>query len=137
MTREMWEGNQASPKLLSRRLEAIWLRSPRKPGFELSQTNANSAAPCRLKANRRHQRYTGRVCRCAGDVQLIQPGRERCWRASLILPVRKSSRGRECRAAAQGWAMRTLQGDYNQAVHGGGHGDYFPIVLARFRSRGS
>ena len=22
------------------------------------------------------------------------------------------------------------QGDYNQAVHGGGHGDYFPIVLA-------
>ena len=35
----------------------------------------------------------------------------------------------QCDARRTSTLHRTVQGDYNQAVHGGGHGDYNPICL--------
>ncbi|OGO26054.1 MAG: 3-methyl-2-oxobutanoate dehydrogenase subunit VorB [Chloroflexi bacterium RBG_16_51_16] len=139
MTREMWEGNQAIAEAAVRAGLEAYFGYPITPQTEVLEY-LSKRMPELGRVFLQAESELGAInmvygAACAG-VRVMSssssPG------VSLMLEGISYIAGTEIPAVIVN-VMRggpglgniaPSQGDYNQAVHGGGHGDYFPIVLA-------
>ena len=139
MAKELYEGNEAMAEAAVRagleayfgypitpQTEILEYLSKRMPELGRTFVQAEIGSRCHQHGVRRS------LHRRAGDEHLLQPG------VSLMMEGLSYIAGTEIpvvlvnvmRGGPGLGNIAPSQADYNQAVHGGGHGDYYPIVLA-------